>query len=121
MSSARLWILILALTSFLAGAAGGVLGARRFAPPAPDPGPFADYWELMVETYDLPPDRARNLRAILSLYHDDLEELKSRQVESLEPELVRIGLTCRRRISDRVLTEAQRDQFDWERAFPVPQ
>ena len=121
MSSVRLWILILALTSFLAGTAGGVLGARRLTPPAPERGPFADYAELLVEAHDLPRDRARNLRVILALYHDDLEELKSRQVESLEPEIVRAGLTCRRRISEFVLTEAQRTRFDGAEALPLPE
>lgn len=121
MSSVRLWILLLALTSFLAGSAGGVLAGSRLASNAPDRGAFADYATLLVETYDLSPDRTRRLRAVLDLYHSDLEELKSRHIGEAEPELIRLGETCRQRIRDYVLTdEAGRAAFDRDTPALLP-
>ena len=58
MSSTRLWILVLALTSFLAGSAAGLLLGRRLAPPAVERGPFSDYAALLVTRFDLEPERA---------------------------------------------------------------
>jgi hypothetical protein len=112
MSSPRLWILLLALTSFLAGSAGGLLAGTRLAPPVIERGPFADYATLLVSRFDLPPDRERRLRAVLELYHRDLEELKSRHVAEAEPELIRLGEVCRQRIRDYVLPAGQQAVFD---------
>ena len=121
MNSVRLWILLLALTSFLAGSAGGLLAGSRLASPIPDRGAFADYSALLVESYDLPPDRARRLRAVLDLYHNDLEELKSRHIGEAEPELIRLGETCRQRIRDYVLTnDAHRAAFDRDTPALLP-
>lgn len=114
MSSTRLWILLLALTSFLAGSAGGLLAGTRLAPPAPERGPFSDYAALLVARFDLEPDRERRLRAVLELYHRDLEELKSRHVAEAEPELIRLGEACRQRIRDYVLPSEQQAAFDAE-------
>jgi hypothetical protein len=113
MNSVRLWILLLALTSFLAGLAGGLLAGRHFAPADQHRGHFADYAALLIETYDLPDDRARRLRAILDLYYLDLEELKSTHIAQGEPELIRLGETCRQRVRDYVMTDDdRRDAFD---------
>ena len=72
------------------------------------PRPYAAYEELLVERFEITEDRARALRAILELYHRDLEELKSRHMNELEPDLLRAGTTCRDRIQRYVLTESQR-------------
>jgi len=112
MSSARLWILLLALTSFLAGSAGGLLAGMRLARPAPERGAFSDYAALLVERFDLERDRERRLKAVLELYHRDLEELKSRHVAEAEPELIRLGEACRQRIRDYVLPPESQASFD---------
>lgn len=120
MSSTRLWILVLALTSFLAGSAAGLLLGRRLAPPAVERGPFSDYAALLVARFDLEPERALRLRAVLELYHRDLEELKSRHVAEAEPDLIRLGEACRQRIRDYVLPPESQAAFDVEAAAPSP-
>ena len=114
MSSTRLWILLLALTSFLAGSAGGLLAGMRLARPAPERGAFSDYAALLVERFDLERDRERRLKAVLELYHRDREELKSRHVAEAEPELIRLGETCRQLIRDYVLPPEHQAVFDAE-------
>jgi hypothetical protein len=112
MRSTRFWIVLLAATCFLAGLAGGVLAGVRVAPKTVERGPFDDYAAILVQAYDVPPDRERHLRAFLERYHRDLEELKARHVAGAESELIRLGETCRQRIRDYVLTEADRVSFD---------
>jgi hypothetical protein len=120
MSSTRLWILVLALTSFLAGSAAGLILGTRLAPPAAERGPFADYAALLVARYDLEPDRTLRLRAVLELYHRDLEELKARHVTEAEPDLIRLGEACRQRIRDYVLPPEHQAAFGAEATPPKP-
>ena len=108
MTSLKLWILLLTGTAFLAGSAGGVLAGHGLAPEPPRPRPYAAYEELLLARFEIADDRARALRAILELYHRDVEELRSRHMGELEPELLRAGATCRDRIQRYVLTESQR-------------
>jgi hypothetical protein len=114
MSSTRLWIVLLAVTSFLAGLAGGILTGTRIAPRSVERGPYDDYAEMLVRSYDVAPERERHLRAFLEQYHRDLEELKARHVAGAEAELVRLGEICRQRIREYVLTEEGRAAFDRE-------
>jgi hypothetical protein len=112
MSSTRFWIVLLAVTSFLAGMAGGVLAGIHVAPKAVERGPYDDYAAILAATYDIPPERERHLRAFLERYHRDLEDLKDRHVADAEAELIRLGEICRQRIRDYVLTETDRASFD---------
>jgi hypothetical protein len=112
MSSTRFWIVLLAVTSFLAGMAGGVRAGIHVAPQAVERGPYDDYAAILVEANDIPPERERHLRAFLERYHRDLEDLKDRHVADAEPELNRLGEICRQRIRDYVLTETDRASFD---------
>ena len=74
MSSERLWIVLLALTSFFAGLAGGLLvSIYRF--PAPTTGSFSEYERRLTEEFGLTPERAQRLHQILSSYDADLEAL----------------------------------------------
>ena len=111
MNSVRLWIVLLALTSFLAGTAGGMLAGTRLAPASED-GPFADYAELLTGTYDLDARQVRNLHAALELYHRDLEDLKSREMARFEPELRQMGLRYRELIRRIVLDPEDQASFD---------
>ena len=121
MSSTRLWIVLLAATCFLAGLAGGILTGIRIAPRTVEPRAFADYADLLIETYDVPPERERYLWAFLQQYHRDLEELKARNVAQAEPEVIRLGEICRQRIRDYILSEEDRVAFDREaRALTSP-
>jgi hypothetical protein len=112
MNSARLWIVLLALTSFCAGTAAGVLAGVRLAPEDSSGGAFPDYSRQLTRRYGLDEDSQRRLRAILELYRRDLEDLKSRSVAAAEPELIRLGEACRQRIRDYVLPEDEKSAFD---------
>ena len=111
MSIERLWVTILALTSFLAGSAGGLLYSLHLNP-REQPGPFAAYEARMVETFELDDERALWLRGILDRYDEEIEELKARHARDLEPELVALGETCRKRIRSWVVPRERRAEFD---------
>ena len=111
-SGLRLWILLLVATSFLAGLAGGVLVGLEFQPPPAERGPFADYEELLVERFELSPRRAQLLHRVLGEYHKRIESLKGRNVEAIEPDLMRLGLTFRGHVRDDVLPVSQRAEFE---------
>lgn len=111
MGSLRLWIVLLAAVSFLAGGASGLVLAAELRPPERDRGAFADYRELLVERFDLSPERERGLRVILDRYQKDIEACRSRQIDLIEEDLARLGLTCRQRIRDYVLPAEQREEF----------
>ena len=97
MHSERLWIAVLAATFFLAGGAGGILFALRLDA-TESSGPFAAYHARLVRAYDLDEVGAKHLERVLAEYDREIEALRSRHIQSLEPELVQAGRTCRRRI-----------------------
>ena len=49
---------------------------------------------------------------ILKSTKEDLEDLKARHVRGLEPELVKLGETCRARLRRWVVPEENRADFD---------
>ncbi len=112
MNTLRLWIALLVAVVFLAGFAGGLLVARRLAPPPAPAGAFADYRVRLVEEFALTAERERGLAGILERYRRELDDLSSRQAEALEPELARLGLKYRDLVRDYVLPESQRARFD---------
>jgi hypothetical protein len=119
MSSERLWILILAATTFCAGLAGGILLALRWQP-APAARAFQAYERRMIETFDLDDERQRNLHYILDSYRDEIEGLKEESVAALEPELVRQGQRHRELIRTWVVPEHRRQEFDlWASGLPA--
>ena len=107
----RLWIGILVLTSFLAGGAGGVLMGLELSPPAPVPGAFSDFEQMMVEEVELSDERARGLRVVLDQYQRRIEQIQARNAAALEPELAKLGLTFRGVVRDTVLPADRREQF----------
>jgi hypothetical protein len=117
-TSLRAWVSILAVTAFLAGLACGPFVMSWLFPPAPavSSGPFADYERLLVETFDLAPERREPLRAILDQYRRDIESIKDRHMadymSAMEPELRELGRACREVIRDSVLPEPKRHEFD---------
>ena len=112
MTRLRVWIVTLMGVSFLAGVPAGMLVAERTAPPPVDPGPFAPYAALLGEEFELSPERRRALRVILLDYQRSLDEIRSRQLDRFEDEVVRAGRLCRERIRDVLLPEDQRERFD---------
>lgn len=111
MNSLRLWILILASVAFLAGFAGGVLGAERLLPARVEGGPFQDYRERLAQEFQLDEVQERDLRHVMERYHSDLEKLKNEAVEEFEDRRVDLGRACHERILKYVLTEEQRARF----------
>ena len=77
MSSTRLWVVLLAGVSFLAGFAGGILTAPGMIPPLSH-GPFAAYEQHFAETFELSAEERSNLRHVLDRYQRELQELEAR-------------------------------------------
>lgn len=114
----RGWIVVMSLSSLLAGAGAGVLVARSLAARdvAPREGAFADYEALMARTFELSPDRREVLHAVLANYEADLAGIKDRHMadymSSIEPELRERGRFYRELVRERVLPDARRAEFD---------
>lgn len=116
MTNLRFWVLLLALTSFAIGLAGGTGIAVSLQRPAPDAGPFADYERKLVDTFDLSPERAHLLRVILANYDHEIEEIKDSHMaaytSAMEPELLECGRKYRNLILNRVVPESQRPEIE---------
>ena len=112
MGSERFWIVCLAVVCFLAGAAGGILWALDRAP-VREATPYRGYVAQLSQEFQLNPEQREDLRKILKLYHDGVEELKVRQMKGGETELIKLGLTCRDLIRKWVLVQPEdRARFD---------
>jgi len=117
MRSERFWALVLAVTTFCAGLAAGVLLSFRRHP---EERPFGAYEQRMIEAFDLDEERVRNLRWILRDYQEKIETLKESNIAALDGELVKIGREHRELIRAKVVPEHHRQQFDlWVGGLPV--
>lgn len=118
MKDLRGWITVLAVACLAAGAGAGVLVGRSLAPPARTDriGAFPDYERLMVQTFELSPERREALSAILSSYEKELAGIKDRHMadymSSIEPELRERGRFYRDLVRDQVLPAERRAEFD---------
>ena len=119
MSSERTWILILAVTCFFAGLAGGVVfAADRF--PREEQGRFAQYERRMIEYFDLDEEHQRHLRFILDDYDKEIERLKEYNLQKLSDRLMQEGRDRHGLIRDWVIPESRRMEFDrCSLGFPV--
>ncbi len=116
MNDLRVWVGVLALTTFAAGVGVGVLfTARAYRAEAPA-GPFAEYEALLGERFELSSERRKLLHSVLDAYRRDLEELRGRgeaeSMKAMEPELRERGRYYRNLIQDKVLPETQRAEFE---------
>ena len=116
MNNLRLWVVLLALVSFGAGAAAGIWGtAARLKPPAKT-GPFEDYRRMLLTTFPLSPERGKHLETVLSAYAREIEGIQARRLADTMslygPELEERGRYYRSLIKDRVLPEDQRERFE---------
>ncbi len=117
MKSERLWVLVLALTTFFAGLAAGVLLSFRRDQ---EERPLGAYEQRMVEAFDLDEERVRNLRWILRDYQEKIDALKESNIAALDGDLVKIGRSHRELIRNKVVPEHHRQQFDlWVGGLPV--
>ncbi len=110
MTSLRSWIVLLAVTSFLAGLAGGLWVAEVRSPR--ESGPFASYAIRLERAFHLDRKRTHWLRTALAEYETEIEALKLRGVGPLEDELVQAGKRCNDRIREHVIPEDRRAEFD---------
>ena len=127
MKDARPWIALLGVVCFLAGIAASTLH-RRLGELETDRGPFAAYADRIIEEFELSPERAAGLRALLREYARDIERIRqAREVEfyaSLEKELRPTGAVYNGYIRDLVLPPSKRARFDELAAgteYPTPQ
>lgn len=115
MKNARLWVVTLAVMSFLAGAAAGVLGVRAGAGDF-DRGRFATYGDRIIDEFDLSRERAGHLRVILREFDSKISKIeRSHRAEyyaALESELRPIGIEYNHYVRDKVLPPDQRADFD---------
>jgi len=112
----RLWVVLLALVSFGAGAAAGIWGtAARLKPPAKT-GPFEDYRRMLLATFPLSSERSEHLETVLAAYAREIEGIQARRLADTMslygPELEERGRYYRSLIKDRVLPEDQRERFE---------
>ena len=116
MNNLRLWVVLLALVSFGAGAAAGIWGtAARLKPPAKT-GPFEDYRRMLLATVPLSSERSKHLETVRAAYALEIEGIQARRRQDTMslygPELEDRGRYYRSLIKDRVLPEDQRERFE---------
>lgn len=116
MHNVRLWVVLLALTSFLGGLTAGMTVARPARAAAPLDEPFADYRLALKQQFELDPERDRLFGELLRNYQRDLDASRERVLAAsrsqLEPELAELGLRYRGLIRDHVLPPDRRAEFD---------
>lgn len=116
MKSLRLWIVLLALLCFGAGAAAGALATAASLRTPPAGGPFTAYELDLVRTFGLTDERARLLHALLAGYERDIDRIKSatmaETISAMEPELASRGRWYHEQIRDKVLPPGRQAEFD---------
>ena len=116
MKSLRLWIVLLALVCFGAGAAAGALATAANLRVPPEDGPFTAYERDLVRTFALSPERAALLHALLAGYERDIERIQSGRMSetlsAMEPELAARGRWYHEQIRDKVLPPGRQTEFD---------
>lgn len=116
MNNLRLWVVLLALVSFGAGAAAGVWAtATRLHAPA-QAGPFEDYRRMLLAAFPMSAERAQQLETVLAAYAREIEGIQARRMADTMtlygPELEERGRYYRSLIQDHVLPEDQRARFE---------
>lgn len=121
MNNPRVWIVILALVSFLAGVAAGLVGseyARRDVAAQRDLG---DFERRFAKAFDLDPEGRRFLAERLASFNAEIESIQlNHEVQQateahtlMEPRLQEAGKMFREDIRDILLvTEVERAKFD---------
>lgn len=116
MTDLRLWIAILAGTSFLGGLASGLLVGEVRGQATPARGTFDDYRELLVDGLELDAERERLLRELLRNYENDVKRVRDRHsveiLAAMEPELRELGERYRNLVRNRLLDPERRAAFD---------
>jgi hypothetical protein len=113
MSSTRLWVLVLAAVSFLAGTASGVLFERSQG--VREERPFQTYRDRIVERYDLSPRRALALDLLLADFQQKLEAIEAEHrpayQAAMEADLTDLGIRYEVLLRDKVLHPDAREAY----------
>lgn len=121
MNNPRLWIVVLALVSFLAGLAAGLMGSERTRRGVVDHRGPGDFERRFTQVFDLDPEGQKLLAELLAAYNSQVESIEldnetRRAAEAhtqIEQSLLEVGTELRENVRDLLLvTEAQRTRFD---------
>lgn len=116
MNSYRFWIVIASTIWFISGIVVGLSAAGAWKKELPEPSPVEHYTARMISEFGMQPERAELFRQLMDEYQEEIEDVReqhiARQASSMEPELARLGARYTDLIRDRVLSPAQRDQFE---------
>jgi len=117
----RLWIVVLALVSFLAGLAAGLVGSDHTRREVADHRGPGDFERRFTQLFDLDPEGQKLLAELLAAYNSQIESIElenetRRAAEAhfqMEQSLLKVGAELRENVRDLLLvTEAQRMEFD---------
>jgi len=115
-NSARLWILILTLVSFLGGIGTGLIVAERSHQGTLAQRPGGEFEKAFAGEFELDPNRQRLLAGLLDHYNSEVQAIEDRYAAEyhmkMEPELRSAGLEYRALVRDLLLPEEQRPKFD---------
>jgi hypothetical protein len=116
LNSVRLWVVLLAATSFLAGLSAGMALSRPAPTVERSDEPFHDYRVALTREFELDAERSRLFGELLRNYQRDLDASRERVLAAsrsqLEPELAELGLRYRQLIRDHVVPPVRRGDFD---------
>jgi hypothetical protein len=115
-NSFRFWMVLASVVWFASGLATGLLAAGVWKDSTPETGGVEHYTARMITEFDMEPERARLFRHLMDEYQEEIEAVKkqhmAQQASAMEPELRRLGERYNELIRDRVLSQAQREEFD---------
>lgn len=116
MSGLRIWISILALVCFLAGAAAGFVIGEYSRKAPPDDRFFGDFERRFVEHFHLDAEHQGFLAELLRLQRVEFEKILNRHTAEfqaqMEEDFCQAGLEYRSLIRNHLLTAQQRPEFD---------
>jgi hypothetical protein len=116
-NSPRLWILLLALVSFLAGVAAGLVGSEYAGTEDVPERAFGDFERRFADEFDLDDVSRSFLAELLARYTLEIERIETRYTaeahDQMEPELREAGEKLRIGVHDKLLvSDSQRSRFD---------
>ena len=111
MNRTAFWVCLLALLAFLTGGVIHALLVSWGQPAHSLEGPFADYERRFAAAFDPEGDQLRLLRKIFLAYQSDVDRVKNRYADVMEPELRAAGVRAEERLL-RILTPEQRSRYE---------
>ena len=111
----RVWIVLFALVSFVAGTATGHIITERSHQEISER-QLSDYEQHFAETFQLAPVRVEHLRTVLVQYEREVERIKDEHLllyrSNMDGQLRALSEEYNRYLRDKVLPPQQRAEFD---------